>query len=133
MSKAKEKHAERLRALSLLGKDLTRRCRSHCELCSASGVKLAPFEVAPIQDIPDTEHAIFICDVCVEQLKTTKYIDVDHWRCLNTSVWSEIPVVQVAAVRMLKRLADKTEWSADLYDQLYLEPDVLEWIENDAE
>lgn len=132
MSKAKEKHAERLHALSLLGKDLTRRSRSHCELCAASGVKLAPYEVSPIQDVPDIEHTIFICEICDKQLTTKKSLDVDHWRCLNGSVWSEVPVVQVAAVRMLKRLAYSAEWSADLYDQLYLEPDVLAWIEDDT-
>jgi len=128
MSKAREKHAQRLEALSLLGKDLTRRSSAHCELCGASGVKLAPYEVEPVQDSPDTDHTVFTCQVCSEQLQKPKHLSVDHWRCLNTSVWSEVAPVQVVAVRMLEHLAEKVEWAADLHEQLYLEPEIEEWV-----
>ncbi len=129
MSKAREKHAARLEALSLLGKDLTRRSRSHCELCDAHGIKLAPYELKPAQDTPDLERTIFACEVCAGQLNKPKTLSPDHWRCLNTSVWSEVPPVQIVAVRVLKYLAENVEWAADLYDQLYIAPEIAEQIE----
>ena len=129
MSKAREKHAQRLNALSLLGKDLTRRSRAHCELCGASGVKLGAYEVEPIPDDPDTDHAIFTCQVCSEQLQKPKLITVEHWRCLNTSVWSEVAPVQVIAIRMVQYLAETVGWAADLHEQLYLEPEIMEWVD----
>ncbi|PCJ45737.1 MAG: phnA protein [Moraxellaceae bacterium] len=128
-SKARAKHAQRLDALSMLGKDLTRRSRAHCELCHISGVKLASFEVAPIQDVPDIEHTIFLCETCNDQLNKPKTIQPDHWHCLSVAVWSEVRPAQVVAVRMVKRLSGTIQWAADLYEQVYLEPDVIEWID----
>lgn len=129
MSKAREKHAERLEALSLLGKDLTRRSRAHCELCDAHGVKLAPYEVKPVQDAPDIDHTVFACETCIGQLSKPKTLSPDHWRCLNTSVWCEVAPVQVVAVRVLKHLAENVEWAADLYEQLYIAPEIVERID----
>lgn len=132
MSKAREKHAERLEALSLLGKDLTRRSHSHCELCGASGVKLAPYEVKPVQVAPDIEHTVFTCETCSGQLNKPQTLTPDHWRCLNTAVWSEVAPVQVIAIRVLKHLAESIEWAADLYEQLYIEPEIAERVEQDG-
>lgn len=129
MSKAKEKHAQRLEALSLLGKDLTRRSRAHCELCDAHGIKLAPYEVKPAQEAPDIEHTVFACEVCIGQLSKLKTLSSDHWRCLNTSVWSEVAPVQIIAIRILKHLAKNVEWAVDLYDQLYIAPEIAERID----
>jgi len=129
VSKAREKHAERLEALSLLGKDLTRRSRAHCELCDAHGIKLAPYEVKPAQEAPDIEHTVFACEFCIGQLLKPKTFSTDHWRCLNTSVWSEIAPVQIVAVRVLKHLAVNVEWAADLYDQLYIAPEIAQRID----
>ncbi len=129
MSKAREKHAARLEALSLLGKDLTRRSRAHCELCDAHGIKLAPYEVKPVQEAPDIEHTVFACEVCIGQLSKLKTMSSDHWRCLNTSVWSETAPVQIIAVRVLKHLAANVEWAVDLYDQLYIAPEIAERID----
>jgi len=43
-------------------------------------------------------------------------------------MWSQVPVVQVMAYRMLKRLIGAGEsWAQDLLDMLYLEEDTLAW------
>ncbi len=128
MAKGLDKHQHRISQLSGFGKDLARRARSHCELCDASGVKLNIFEVAPIPAEPDYDTCILICDTCSEQLNYPKRIDPDHWRCLNKSMWSEVSIVQVAAIRMLRLLAVKHDWAADLNDMAYLEPEVEERI-----
>lgn len=127
MAKGLDQHRARLDALSLLGKDLTRRAGSKCELCDASGVKLQIHEVAPVPAEPDIEHCIFICGTCKEQIDTPKRREPDHWRCLNTSVWSEVPAVQVQAVRMLRAL-DQHDWAKDLLEMLYLNPEIEEWL-----
>ncbi len=133
MAKGLDKHRERLEALALLGKDLTRRSGSKCELCEASHMKLQIHEVPPVPIEPELDGCIFICNTCkddVEQLdrKSAKGLNRDHWRCLNTSVWSEIPAVQVMAVHILKQL-DDTDWARDLMGSLYLVPEVEDWLE----
>jgi len=53
-------------------------------------------------------------------------LDEGHWKCLNESMWSEVPGVQVVAWRMLNRLRSET-WAADLLDMLYLDDEKLAW------
>lgn len=124
MAKGLDKHQHRASELSLFGKNLARRARSHCELCDQSGVKLNIFEVSPIVTEPDYDSCILICDTCHEQLMNPKRIDSDHWRCLNNAMWSETAIVQVQAIHMLRQLAPKFDWAADLNDIAYLEPEV---------
>ncbi len=130
MSKASEKHQARLSELNSFGKDLARRSKSHCELCNEHGVKLLIHEVPPVDKEPEFEHCIFICENCQQQIEKPKSMDVNHWHCLHTSIWSEVPPVQVMAVLMAKRLKDKADFAEELLDQIYLEEDVTQWVED---
>lgn len=130
MSKGHEKHLKRANELTLLGKDLARRSHSKCELCAATGVRLSPYEVPPVPVEPELERTLFICDTCSTQIANPKQMDTHHWHCLSTAVWSALPAAQVVAVRVLMLLKEKEGWAEDLYDQLYLEPDIQAWIDN---
>ncbi len=132
MSKGYDRHQKRLRSLSVFGKDLTRRSGGHCELCAASHIKLQVFEVPPVPVEPDIDHCIFICEVCQSQADSPKKMDINHWRCLNTSTWSTVPAVQVMAVILLNRLAEES-WAQDLLDQLYLATEIEQWVESVAD
>lgn len=129
MSKGGEKHQARLNELSSFGKDLARRSKSHCELCDQQGAKLFIHEVAPVPKEPELSQCIFICETCQEQIKYPKRIDINHWHCLHASIWSEIPAVQVSAILMAKRIADKAPFAEELLDQVYLEEAITEWVE----
>ena len=128
MAKGRDKYQARLETLNWFGRKLARRSGSACELCAATGVKLAAWEVAPIPDEPDIDKCIFICDTCRTQLENPKRIDPHHWMCLYTSAWSEIPAVQVVSVRMLRSLTAES-WTSDLLDQLYMPDEVQAWLE----
>ena len=72
------------------------------------------------------ETSILICNTCNEQIEDTEKVEPNHWRCLNDSMWSTVPAVQVMAWRMLNRL--KAEgWPQDLLDMMYLEEETKEW------
>ena len=58
-------------------------------------------------------------------------VETHHWRCLNDSMWSPVPAVQVLAWRMLKRLSVEP-WAQDLLDMLYLDDDTLAWAKAGA-
>jgi len=92
-----------------------------CELCGASE-ELIAYEVEPSDG--STEQSILLCKICKEQISNPDTIDENHWRCLNDSMWSQEPAVQVMAYRMLKRLNNQ-----DLLGMLYLEPEVQEWAD----
>ncbi|WP_207062174.1 phnA protein [Motiliproteus sp. SC1-56] len=129
MSKGLHHHQQRHQGLNQFGKELIRRSGAKCELCEASGVKLVVFEVPPIPPEPDIDHCLFVCDTCLEQLKTPRKRDPDHWHCLARTVWTPIPAVQALAVYLLRYLENRADWVPPLLDELYLPPEVASWAE----
>ncbi len=107
---------------------LQSRSNSKCELCSASN-NLKIYEVPPDSD-GSAEQSILICETCNDQIKNPDHADTNHWRCLNDSMWSQVPAVQVIAWRMLYRLRTES-WPQDLLDMLYLDDETLAWAQAD--
>lgn len=103
------------------------RCDSKCELCSSSSA-LTPYIVAPHSQVT-VDHAIMICETCAGQIENPNTVDVNHWRCLNDSMWSQVPPVQVTAWRQLTRLSATQSWATDLLDMMYLEDEIAKWAE----
>ena len=112
-------------------KELNTRSNSTCELCTSTN-ELKSYEVAPALNNGRLDDYIFICETCHTQIENPETVDTNHWRCLNDSMWSEVPAVQVMAWRMLQRL--RTEgWPQDLLDMLYLEEETLNWAKATGE
>jgi protein PhnA len=107
-----------------LERELHKRSGSVCEL---SGVteNLKVYEVPKSMGTGLDSH-ILISQVCLEQIEDPEKVDINHWRCLNDSMWSEVPAVQVMAWRMLHRLKSEG-WPQDLLDMLYLDEDMTAW------
>ena len=104
--------------------ELFQRSGSKCELCSST-------EDPQIYEVPESptkgaESAILACNTCKEQLEDPEKVEANHWRCLNDSMWSTVPAVQVVAWRMLTKLKNEG-WPQDLLDMMYMEEDVKEW------
>lgn len=109
---------------------LQKRADNNCELCSTTG-KLSVYEV-PNSSKVAAEATILVCDVCKTQIENPDQRDPNHWRCLNDSMWSTEPAVQVMAYRMLQRL--KTEgWPQGLLDMMYMEDDELAWAQAEGD
>jgi protein PhnA len=111
-------------------KALHARSESKCELCGATET-LGVYEVPPISNGSVDECAL-ICEACREQIENPEKVDIHHWRCLNDSMWSQVPAVQVMAWRMLKRLSTEG-WPQDLLDMLYLDEGTQAWAEATGE
>ncbi len=105
--------------------ELQLRSESKCELCTATE-NLSVFAVPPATD--EADKCIYICGTCCEQIENPEKIDINHWRCLNDSMWSQVPAVQVMAWRMLQRISHEG-WPQDLLDMLYLDDETLAWAE----
>ena len=101
-----------------------------CELCSASD-DLSVYDVPP-ESNASAETSIYICNTCHEQIENPDKVDTNHWRCLNDSMWSQVPAVQVMAWRMLTRLTAEG-WPQELLDMLYLDDDTLNWAKATGE
>ena len=107
-----------------LEKELLNRSGSTCELCkSADCLQELEVSKAPTTNV---DAYILACDTCRDQISGEETLDTKHWRCLNDSMWSEVPAVQVMAYRMLNKL-NAESWAQDLLDMIYLEEDTLAW------
>ncbi len=95
-----------------------------CELCQSEN-NLRLYEVTP-QDRYNEDNTIMICEKCEAQILKKEDLDGGHWACLTTSMWSEVPGVQVVTWRMLNRLRNES-WAADSIDMMYLDDDRLAW------
>ena len=114
---------------------LQARSESRCELCGATE-NLVVYEVPPEANAPElnasADKCVLVCKSCRDQIENPETVDVNHWRCLNDSMWSQVPAVQVMAWRMLTRLSGEG-WPQDLLDMLYLDEDTLSWAQATGE
>lgn len=103
---------------------LIARSENACELCSANE-KLNMYQVPP-QDGGYEENTIMICDKCLAQVEKKEELDRAHWNVLTTSMWSEVPGVQVVSWRMLNRMKDEA-WAAESLEMMYMDDEQLAW------
>ena len=110
--------------------DLQERSGGVCELCGSTE-NLQAYCVPPTSSgtLNDTVNT---CGTCNEQIEDESKVDTNHWRCLNDSIWSQEPPVQVMAWRMLQRLKNEG-WPVDLLEMMYLEEDTLKWARSTGE
>jgi len=105
---------------------LKNRSNSRCELCSSTS-NLSIYPVPPTSDL-SAQQSIYLCDICISQIDGNNEIDVNHWRCLNDSMWSQEPAVQVMSYRMLHQLSTES-WAQDALEMIYMEDEVKTWAE----
>jgi len=130
MTKGYDENKNRVAELASFGKDLARRARSKCELCESAGVALAVHEVVPAEKVPSVERCAFLCAECAKQMSDPRrFENGEHWRCLAKTVWSEIPAVQVLALRGLRRMADSQAWAREAVQEIYVDAEVEVWAD----
>jgi len=105
---------------------LKARSNNSCELCSSTE-NLAVFPVPPTSDL-SAQQCVYLCDTCTTQINGDSDLDVNHWRCLNDSMWNQEPAVQVMSYRMLHKLSAES-WAQDALEMIYMEDEVKTWAE----
>ena len=93
--------------------------------------RLKVFTVLPTKK-GGLDENILACKTCIDQIENPGTEDVNHWRCLNDSMWNENIAVQVVAWRMLSRLR-AAGWPKELLDMMYLDDDTLTWAQATGE
>ena len=125
MARGFDKHYARQSAIAGLGRALSRRARNSCELCHEA-TSLQVVEVPPLEEDPEPERAVLVCARCAAVIQDTNAQGrPETLRFLTDTVWSDVPAIQLAAVRVLRRLAaDGQDWATDVLDGLYLDPEI---------
>jgi protein PhnA len=107
-----------------IDKDLQKRSNNICELCGSTTADIV-FTV-PSSPGNKPEHHLLICSTCSAEMEHIETADPIHWRCLNESIWSEVPAVKVVSWRMLHKLKH-LDWARDILDIAYLDEETLAW------
>lgn len=107
-------------------RELIKRSGGKCEL---SGVTedLKVYQILPTRK-GGIEESVLINTTLIDQIENPEKMDVNLWRCLNDSMWSEHLPVQVVSWRMLSRLGNQ-----ELLEQMYLDEDDLAWAQATGE
>jgi len=113
-----------------LEQKLKERSQSSCEFCKCND-NLTIYEIPPDCDkTPD--QCLLVCQTCSEQIEHPENMDSHHWRCLNDSMWSPVPAVQIMSWRLLNRLSHEG-WPQELLEMLYLDEDLSAWAKADGD
>ena len=108
---------------------IKQRSESSCEFCKSTD-DIQIYTLSPHQEITE-DHSVLLCGTCFSAVDDAPAVDVNHWRCLNESMWSPYQPVQVLAWRVLNQIKDEG-WPQDLLDMLVLEDDALAWAKSGA-
>ncbi|WP_116787981.1 PhnA domain-containing protein [Flavobacterium psychrotrophum] len=104
---------------------LQERSGNQCELCGTTA-NLVAYEVQPARNL-GADGFILIDEKCIAQIDKKEEPDAAYWQnILPTSMWSEVPAVQVVSWRMLNRFREEG-WAADALDMMYLDDELLEY------
>lgn len=98
------------------------RSNHQCELCTSSE-NLQQYTIPPSLN-ENVDNDVLLCKICLDQIEGKEQIEVNHWRCLNDSMWSEHVAVQIMSWRLLQRLRNEG-WPKDLLDMMYLDDEAL--------
>ncbi len=104
--------------------DLNARSGGSCELCGSGSGPTGH----PVDGDPDAgaDKSVLLCDTCQPAVAPGEPLEGSHWFCLQESIWSEVPAVQVLSYRLLHRMGGQP-WATDLLEQAWLADDVLTW------
>ncbi len=100
------------------------RDNKHCALCESTN-DLTTYEV-PTTNSKRRDLDTILCAKCIAQLNKKEELDSKHWQCLSSSMWSDVPAVQVLSWRMLNRLKNET-WASECLDVMYMDDETLAW------
>jgi protein PhnA len=95
-----------------------------CELCKGTA-GLSGFVVEGGSDL-GADASVLLCGQCMAQVSGGVEKDTHHFMCLNESMWSQIPAVQVLAWRLLNELSSES-WAQSALDMLYLDDELMAW------
>jgi protein PhnA len=113
-----------------LERELIKRSNGVCELCAATE-NLKEYVVLQTKK-SGLDESILACSICTNQIENKGTEDLNHWRCLNDSMWNENTAVQVVAWRMLNRLSI-AGWTKELLEMMYFDADTLLWAQATGE
>lgn len=103
---------------------LQNRSNQICELCGKQDDNLQAYTVPPKNE--SIENQVVLCTDCFNQISTGDFSNTHRWRCLEGSIWSEVPSVQVLSYKVLSKLTSEG-WANNTLESAFLDESLIEW------
>lgn len=114
-----------------INQQLQSRCNNTCELCSSAAEDLKAYTVPPKSE-DSINNQVALCNDCYNKIAASEYNNVNHWRCLTGSIWSEVPAVQTLSYKILSKLKTQ-DWALETLESVFLEDALIEWANAEDE
>lgn len=101
---------------------LKNRNQGLCELCNTE-VASNEYTVSPKSD-ESIDNQVALCNTCL--LSIDDHSKAFHWRCTESSIWSQEPAVQALSYRLAFGLKEE-EWASNLINSVDLDEKVIQW------
>jgi protein PhnA len=109
-----------------IGRELIKRSGGKCEL-SGMTEDLKVYQILPTRK-GGINESVLIHATLLDQIENPEKMDLNLWRCLGDSMWSEHLPVQIVSWRMLSRLGN-----FELVEQMYFDEEDLAWAKASGE
>jgi protein PhnA len=107
------------------------RAGGHCELCGAHDA-LGVYAIPNSGERSVEDASVAVCSTCATYLgQDDQTPNEDHWRCLQTSMWSPHPPVQVLVWRLLMQF-NQQNWAQEALEIMFMEDEARDWAETEA-
>lgn len=107
-------------------RELIKRSGGKCEL-SGMTEDLKVYQILPTRK-GGINESVLIHATLLDQIENPEKMDLNLWRCLGDSMWSENLPVQIVSWRMLSRLGN-----FELVEQMYFDEEDLAWAKASGE
>jgi len=107
-------------------RELIKRSEGKCEL-SGMTEDLKVYQILPTRK-GGINESVLIHATLLDQIENPEKMDLNLWRCLGDSMWSEHLPVQIVSWRMLSRLGN-----FELVEQMYFDEEDLAWAKASGE
>ncbi len=119
MAKGYQANKERLAAIAVFGKDISKRAGFKCEWCEGKD-DLRPWDYQP-DDEPGMENLALLCGRCRE-LADGKKADLSELRSIRNALWSDVPAVAEGAARVLSQCREG--WVREAIEESFIDDSV---------
>lgn len=107
-------------------RELIKRSGGKCEL-SGMTEDLKVYQILPTRK-GGINESVLIHATLLDQIENPEKMDLNIWRCLGDSMWSEHLPIQIVSWRMLSRLGN-----FELVEQMYFDEEDLAWAKASGE
>ncbi len=117
--------------MKTLPSNLIERSSNACELCGEHTESMTAYAIPP-KNNDSIENEVALCSNCFNKISNADFSDLNYWRCLSGSIWSNVASVQTLSYKILSKL-NTEDWAMEALESVSLDEAVINWANAEDE